>query len=327
MNTPDRRSLLRGCACLLAIAAVADRANGAEEYPSRPVKIVVPFTAGGLVDVFARVVAEQLQAKWGQPFIVENKPGASGNLGAEMVFRSPPDGYTLMFAPPPPLAVNKSLFPKLGFDPDALVAVSVFAAVPNVLVVNPRVPGATIQDLVAFAKANPGKLSYASTGSGGTPHLTAELLKHTAGIDIVHVPYRGMAPAVLDVIAGQVDMIFANLGDTLPHIKEGRLKAVGVASSARFPGLPDIPAIAETLPDFVSDTWYALAAPPGTPPDITRKLAEVITEALGRPDVKAKLEASSARAIGGSAAEAAKFIKRESLRWREIIELAGIKGE
>ena len=257
MNTPDRRSLLRGCACLLAIAAVADRANGAEEYPSRPVKIVVPFTAGGLVDVFARVVAEQLQAKWGQPFIVENKPGASGNLGAEMVFRSPPDGYTLMFAPPPPLAVNKSLFPKLGFDPDALVAVSVFAAVPNVLVVNPRVPGATIQDLVAFAKANPGKLSYASTGSGGTPHLTAELLKHTAGIDIVHVPYRGMAPAVLDVIAGQVDMIFANLGDTLPHIKEGRLKAVGVASSARFPGLPDIPAIAETLPDFVSDTWYA----------------------------------------------------------------------
>lgn len=327
MNILDRRSVLKGFSSIAAAAVVSRKACGAEEYPSQPVRIIVPFAAGGLVDVFARIVAEQLQARWGQPFIVENKPGASGNLGAEIVFRAKPDGYALIFAPPPPLAVNKSLFPKIGFDPEALVAVSVFAAVPNVLVVNPSVPVTTIRELIAFAKANPGKLSYASTGSGGTPHLTAELLKHIAGIDLVHVPYRGMAPAVLDVIAGHAHMIFANLGDTLAHIKDGKLKAVGVASSTRFLGLPDTPAIAEALPGFISDTWYALAAPPGTPPEIATKLSGAITEVLARPDVKAKLNASSAVPIGNSAVEAAQYIKRESGRWREVIEVAGIKAE
>jgi tripartite-type tricarboxylate transporter receptor subunit TctC len=327
MNTLDRRSLLTGFSCILAAAALPHWARSAEQYPSHPVRIIVPFAAGGLVDVFARVVATQLQAKWGQPFIVENKPGASGNLGAETVFRAQPDGYTLLFAPPPPLAVNKSLFPKLGFDPETLTAVSVFAAVPNVLVINPRVPVSTVPELIAYAKANPGKLSYASTGSGGTPHLTAELLKRSAGIDLVHVPYRGMAPAVLDVIAGQADMIFANLGDTLQHVRAGKLKAIAVASSTRFPGLPDTPTVAEILPGFISDTWYALAAPPGTRPEITEKLAGAIKEALARPELKARLDASSAVPIGNSPAEAAQFIKRESLRWREVIEAAGIKPE
>jgi tripartite-type tricarboxylate transporter receptor subunit TctC len=302
-----------------------DTGCGGISFPADPIDRAI--RGGGLVDVFARVVAEQLQAKWGQPFIVENKPGASGNLGAEVVFTAKPDGYTLLFAPPPPLAINKSLFPKLGFDPEALAAVSIFAAVPNVLVVNPKVPATTVRELITFAQANPGKLSYASTGIGGTPHLTAELLKRTAGIDLVHVPYRGMAPAVLDVITGHVDMIFANLGDTLEHISVGKLRAVGIASSARFPGLPDVPTIADVLPGFLSDTWYALAAPPGSPPEITNKLADAIATALARPEVRAKLDASSAVPIGNAPADAAQFIKKESLRWREIIEFASIKAE
>jgi tripartite-type tricarboxylate transporter receptor subunit TctC len=315
-------------ALVVAVILAAPAISAAQDnYPSRPIKLVFPYVAGSLGDVLARLVGEKLTFSLGQPVIVENRPGASGNLGAEAVARAEPDGYTLLFTPPPPLAINQSLFPKLGFDPDAFVPLTIVAAVPNVLVVHPRVSALSIEDLIAFAKAQPNKLSYASTGSGGTPHLTAEMLKARMGIHIVHVPYKGVPPALTDVISGQVDMMFANLGDALQHIKSGKLKALAIGSRTRFPGLPNLPAISEGLPDFVSDTWFAVAAPPKTPSAIAIRLSSAIAETLKLPDVGKRLQDFSATPIGGSPVETAALIKHESQRWRDVIVSAGIKPD
>lgn len=315
-------------ALVVAIILAAPTISAAQDnYPSRPIKFVFPYAAGSLGDVLARLVGEKLTISLGQPVIVENRPGASGNIGAEAVARAEPDGYTLLFTPPPPLAMNQSLFPKLGFDPDAFVPVTTIAAVPNVLVVHPKVPALSIEDLIAFAKAQPNKLSYASTGSGGTPHLTAEMLKARMGIHIVHVPYKGVPPALTDLISGQVDMMFANLGDALQHIKSGKLKALAIGSSARFPALSNLPTISEGLPDFVSDTWFAVAAPPKTPSAIAIRLSAAIAETLKLPDVVKRLQDFSATPIGGSPVETAALIKHESQRWRDVIVSAGIKPD
>ena len=225
----------------------------AQEWPAKPVRIIVPFPAGGSADLLPRAVAEKLAAKWGQPVIVDNRPGAAGNIGADAVFRADPDGYTLMSSPPPPLVINKLLYPKLTYDPDQFVPVSVIGAIPNVLLVHPQVGANTVAELIAIAKANPGKLNYASQGNGTTSHLTAELFKTMAGgLQITHIPYKGTAPALTDLLAGQVDMMCDNLGVSLPHVRSGKLKALAVASKRRFPGLPNVPALAETLPGFES---------------------------------------------------------------------------
>jgi tripartite-type tricarboxylate transporter receptor subunit TctC len=323
MNLPRRRFLhLAGAA--IALPAISLAAS-AQSYPSRPVKIIVPSAAGGIVDILARLIGEKLQVKWGQPFIVESRPGASGNIGAEAVARSEPDGYTLLAAPPPSLAVNQNLFPKLGFDPTAFVPVTVIATVPNVLIVHPRVPVANVRGLIAFAKANPDKLSYASTGSGGTPHLTAEMLKAETGVRIVHVPYKGVPPALADVLAGQVDIMFANLSDSLQYIKSGKLNAIGVASRRRLASLPDVAAVSETLPDFVSETWFAIVAPPKTPPEIASKLSVGIAEVLKLPEIAKNFHDLLLTAVGSSPAETEAFIKKETERWRKVIVATGIK--
>jgi len=298
-----------------------------DNYPNRPVKLVFPYAAGSLGDVLARLVGEKLTISLGQPVIVENRPGASGNLGAEAIARAEPDGYTLLFTPPPPLAINQSLFPKLGFDPDAFVPLTIVAAVPNVLVVHPRVSAANVEDLIAFARAQPNKLSYASTGSGGTPHLTAEMLKARMGIQIVHVPYKGVPPALTDLISGQVDMMFANLGDALQHIKSGKLKALAIGSRTRFQGLPNLPAMSEVLPDFVSDTWFAVAAPPKTPSAVAIRLSAAIADTHKLPDVGKRLQDFSATPVGSSPVETAALIKQESQRWRQVITSASIKPD
>ena len=310
---------------LFAVALALSLAAHAQEYPSRPVKVVVPFPAGGASDVLARIVAEKLQVKWGQPFLVENRSGAAGNIGAESVFRAEPDGYTLLSAPPPPLVINKRLYAKLAYDSDAFVPVTLIAVVPNVLMVHPKVGVNSVQELIAFAKANPDRLNYASQGSGGTAHLTAEMLKSMAGIKIVHVPYKGTAPALTDLLAGQVQMMFENLASSLPHIRAGKVKALAVGGEKRSPFLPDVPAMSEVLPGFVSVTWFGVVAPPRTPPDISSRLSGAIAEVLRLPDVAKKLAEMSAEPGGITPAEMGAFMRREADLWGGVIRFAGVK--
>src|SRR5215831_11778423 len=256
----------------------------AQEWPSKTVRIIVPFPAGGSADLMPRVVAEKLTEKWGQPVIVENRPGAAGNIGAEAVFRSDPDGYTLLSAPPPPLVINRLLYPKLSYDSTQFVPITVIGAIPNVLLVNPKVGANNVQELIRLVRSNPEKLNYASQGSGTTSHLTAELFKSMAGgLKITHVPYKGTAPALTDLLAGQVDMMCDNLGVSLPHVRSGKLKALAVASRRRVQSLPDVPALTETLPGFESIAWFGIVAPPKTPAAIAEKTAAGVAEALKNP--------------------------------------------
>jgi tripartite-type tricarboxylate transporter receptor subunit TctC len=309
-------------ACLLAFAAAA------QEWPAKPVRIIVPFPPGGSADLLPRAVAEKLSGRWAQPVIVENRPGAAGNIGADAVFRADPDGYTLLSSPPPPLVINKLLYPKLSYDPDEFVPITVIGAIPNVLLVNPKVPVKSVQELIAYAKANPGKLNYASQGSGTTSHLTAELFKSMAGgLDITHIPYKGTAPALTDLLAGQVDMMCDNLGVSLPHVRSGRLKALAVASRRRFPGLPDVPALAETLPGFEATAWFGIVAPPNTSAAIAEKVAVGVQEALKLPEVRKRLADLSAEPLGYGPAETAAFMREEVARWAAVIRSAGVKLE
>jgi len=258
---------------------------------------------------------------------VENRPGAANNIGADAVARAEPDGYTLLAAPPAALVINQFLYPKLPFDPSAFVPVTVIAATPNILVVHPKVPVSTIQELIVYARSNPNKLNYASPGSGSTPSLTVEWLKFQAGIQIVHVPYKGLAPALTDLLAGEVDMMFDNLGNTLQHIRSGRLKVLSIGSEKRLAALPDVPTMAEMYPGFVSIAWFAVVAPPKTSRETAAKLSAAITEALKLPDVMKKLQDLSAMPIGGTPEDTAAFMKEEADRWRKVIQLIAAKAE
>ena len=316
------RLLLAAAAALFLSAALA------QEWPAKPVRIIVPFPAGGSADLMPRVVGEKLAQKWGQPVIVDNRPGAAGNIGADAVFRSEPDGYTLMSSPPPPLVINKLLYPKLSYDPDQFVPISVIGAIPNVLLVHPQVGANSVAELISIAKQNPGKLNYASQGNGTTSHLTAELFKTMAGgLQITHIPYKGTAPALTDLIAGQVDMMCDNLGVSLPHVRSGKLKALAVASKRRFPGLPNVPALAETLPGFESIAWFGIVAPPKTSPAIAERVASGVQEALKMPDVQKRLADLSAEPMGLGPGETAVFMRQEVERWGAVIRAAHVKVE
>jgi tripartite-type tricarboxylate transporter receptor subunit TctC len=300
----------------------------AQDWPSKPVRIIVPFPPGGSADLLPRVVGEKLAQQWGQPVIVDNRPGAAGNIGATAVFQAEPDGYTLLSAPPPPLVINRLLYPKLAYDSTQFVPMSVIAAIPNVLLVHPSVKAGSVAELIALAKSNPGKLNYASQGSGATSHLTAELFKSMAGaLQITHVPYKGTAPALADLLAGQVDMMFDNLGVSLPHVKSGKLRALGVASTRRFRSLPEVPALAETLPGFESVAWFGIVGPPRTPSAIAEKVAAGVAETLRNPDVLRRLSDLSADPLGMTPAETAAFMKAETERWGAVIRSAGVKLE
>jgi len=304
-------------------ALAQDPATG---YPAKTIRIIVPFPPGGSADLMPRAVSEKLTAKWGQPVVVENRPGAAGNIGAELVFKAEPDGYTLLSAPPPPLVINPSLYPKLAFDPSQFVPVTLIGSIPNVMLVHPKVAVASVQEFVALARANPDRFNYASQGSGTTSHLAAEMFKSmVGGLRITHVPYKGTAPALVDLLGGQVDLMFDNLGVSLPHVRSGKLKALAVGSERRFAGLPDVPAMAEVLPGFVSIAWFGVVAPPKTSPAIAEKLAAAIAEALKLPDVAKRLESLSAVPIGNTPAEMAAFMKQETERYRGIIRAAGVK--
>jgi tripartite-type tricarboxylate transporter receptor subunit TctC len=313
---------------VLLLGAVAASVLHAQEWPQRPVRIIVPYPAGGSADLMPRAVTGILSERWGQPVIVENRPGASGNIGATAVFQAEPDGYTLLSGPPPVMVINRLLYPKLAYDSTQFVPMTVIGAIPNVLLVHPKVGVNSVAEFIAHVKANPGKLNYASQGSGSTSHMTAELFKSMAGgLEITHVPYKGTAPALADLLGGQVEMMCDNLGVSLPHVRSGKLKALAVASKNRFPGLPDVPALSETLPGFEAVAWFGIVGPPKTPAAIAEKVAAGVAEALKRPDVQKRLRDLSAQPMGLSPAETAAFMTQEIERWGGVIRSANIKLE
>jgi tripartite-type tricarboxylate transporter receptor subunit TctC len=307
------------------IAALAPAPLAAQDWPTRAVKIVVPFPAGGTADVMPRVFADWLSKKWGQPVVVENKPGAAGNIGAEQVAKAEPDGYTLLSAPPPPLVINHNLYPKLGYDPREFVPIVVMGRVPNALVVNPKVPYASVAELIAYAKANPGRITSATQGNGTTSHLTSELFSLLAGVRFQHVPYRGSAPALNDLVAGSVDIMFDNLGVSLALVKGGKLKLLAVATPKPMAALPDVPTIAATLPGFESAAWFGIVAPPKTPAAIAEKVNADVNAALREAGILARLAALSAEPIGGSTAATAAYMREEIERWHKVIKAADVK--
>jgi tripartite-type tricarboxylate transporter receptor subunit TctC len=316
--------VLRSLLLLVAFFGVAT--VSAQDWPAKPIRIIVPFPPGGSADLLPRIVGEKLAEKFGQPVIVDNRPGAAGNIGATAVFQAEPDGYTLLSAPPPPLVINRLLYPRLAYDSTKFVAISVLAAIPNVLLVNPRVPASTVAEFIAYAKANPGKLNYSSQGNGTTSHLTAELFKSKAGgLQIAHVPYKGTAPALAALVAGEVDMMCDNLGVSLPHVKAGRIKALAVASAKRVPSLPDVPALAESLPGFEAVAWFGVVGPPGLPAPIAQKVSAGVAEALRDADVQARLAALSAEAMGFTPAQTAAYMREETERWAAVIRSANVK--
>jgi tripartite-type tricarboxylate transporter receptor subunit TctC len=262
---------------------------------------------------------------WGQAVVIENKTGAAGNIGAESVFNSDPDGYTLLSAPPPPLVINQSLYPKLGYDATQFVPIIVMARVPNALSVNPqKVPQNTLAEFIANAKANPGKITSATQGNGTTSHLTSEMFSMMAGVKFQNVPYRGSAPALQDLVAGSVDVMFDNLSSSLPLIQGGQLKLVAVAAPKRMTALANVPTIAETLPGFEATAWFGVVAPPKTPPEVIKKINADINEALKQPEIVSKLDSMVAEAVGGTPEATAAFMREEVERWRKVIKAANV---
>lgn len=320
------RAGLRGIS--LGVALLLSFAPHAQDFPSKPIKIIVSVPPGGSVDPMARLVGEKLRQKWGQPVIVENRPGASNNIGAEAVFKAPPDGYTLLFAPDAPFAINKAFFRKLSYDPDLLTPVSLVAINPQVLIVNGKNPAETLQQLIALAKQNPGKLTYASAGSGTSTHLYGELFKLLAGVNVTHIPYKGAGLAVTAVIGGQVDLTFVDIGGALQHIRSGAVRALVLADERRSPVFPDVPSSPEVLPGLLARTWFGMAAPPNTPAAIVNRLSAAISEALKQPDVVQRLASmGNIQAVGSTPGEMADFMRKDSERFAKLIRATGASEE
>ena len=313
-------------ASLMALAALAF-AQAPTAYPTKPIRLVVPFPAGGATDILAREVAKHLTDAWGQSVVVDNRPGAGGNIGSELVAKSAPDGYTLEMGTVGTHAINASLYSKMPYDHvKDFVPVILVAGVPNVLEVNPSVPVNSVQELIAYAKANPGKLNFASSGSGTSIHLSGELFKVMAGVQMTHVPYKGSAPALADLLGGQVQLMFDNLPPSLPQIKAGKLRALAVTSATRAPALPDVPTVAEAgLPGFEASSWFGVLAPAGTPPAIVAKLNAEIAKWLTSPEAKEKLASVGANIAGGTPEDFARHIQAETAKWAKVVKESGAK--
>jgi tripartite-type tricarboxylate transporter receptor subunit TctC len=312
------------CAALVALpfSVSADPSAG---YPNKTIKIIVPFPAGGTADVLPRIIGQKLSEKFGQPVIIENRAGAGGNIGAEAVDKSAPDGYTLLATPPAPLAINQTLYKTLPFDPERFMPITVLAAVPNVLAVRSTMGATSTASFIALAKKTPGGLNVATQGNGTTSHLTASMFSTQAGVQFVYIPYKGTTPALADLMGGQVDVFFDNIGSMHKHHETGKTKILAVASSKRSALLPDIPTLAESgLPGFNSSTWFAMVAPAGTPPEIVQKLHAAITEVLKMKEVQDKFIALGADIVGQSPRETQSFFVTERQRWKKVIENAGV---
>jgi tripartite-type tricarboxylate transporter receptor subunit TctC len=315
-------------AIVAATLAHAQTKDPAADYPNRTVRIIVSAPPGGGPDLAARLVAEKLQRRWGQPFIIENRGGAGGTLGAADVAAAEPDGYTLLSAQPGPLTTHALLYKNLRFDPATLEPVIVLTRIPIVLAVRSDFPARTVAELIAYAKANPGKITYGSQGIGTSPHLTTALFARRTGTVMTHIPYKGTAQVVNDLVAGHVDLLFIQLDSVRELARAGKVKILAVASDKRLPDLPEIPSLAEAgVPDFQADTWNAIATPPKTPQPIIAKLNAAMNQVFAMPDIKSRLAAMSMQPAGGSPADMAAFVKAETARWGEVIRAAGIKVE
>jgi tripartite-type tricarboxylate transporter receptor subunit TctC len=321
-----RRSFLHLAASAAALPAVA-RLAWAETYPTHPVRIVVGFAAGSTTDILARIMGQWLSQRVGQQFIIENRPGAGGNLAAETVVKSTADGYTLLMVPPA-VAANATLYPNLNFNfiRDA-APVAGMVRVPNVVEVNPSVPVKTIPELIAYAKTNPGKLSFASAGIGTASHLAGQLFNKMTGVNLQHVPYRGDGPAMADLIAGQVQVGFATMTASIGHIRAGRLRPLAVTTLQRSDALPDIPTVNEFVPGFEASSWFGVAAPKGTPAEIIERLNREINAGLADATIKARLADMGGMLLTGSPADFGKLIADETDKWGKVIREAGIKAE
>jgi len=315
-----------GLALCLAASDGFESPAQADGYPDRTVKIIVPFPAGGTADAVPRLVADWLSRKWSQPVIIENRTGAAGNIGAEQAYRSAPDGYTLLSSPPPPLVINQNLYPKLAFDPAKFEPIIVMAQVPNALIVNPNnVKASSLRELIEYLQKNPDKVTAATQGNGTTSHLASELFQLMAKVKLRHIPYRGSAPALQGLLAGDVDLMFDNLGVSLPLVNSGKLKLLAVASPNRLPALPEVPTIAEALPGFEAVAWYGIVAPPKTPKDIVDKINADVNEALRQPELQDRLKNLSAEVFGGTVEKTSKYMREEVDRWGAVIKAANIE--
>jgi tripartite-type tricarboxylate transporter receptor subunit TctC len=300
----------------------------AQTPPTKAVRFVVPFPAGGTADMLPRIVADKIRAQFPAGIVVENRSGAGGNIGAETVFRADPDGMTLLTSPPGPIAINNHLYKKLNFDPTRWVPITVLATVPNVLAVSNKLPVKDVPELIAYLKANPGKVSYASQGNGSTSHLTANMFMSLTGTNMIHVPYKGTAPALVDLIGGQVDLFFDNLSSSLPQHQGGKLRILAVADEQRSPALPNVPTLVESrIPGMLAVTWFAVVAPPGTPAAIVNSYQSAIASALTQPDVRQKFAEQGAEACGWAPDRTQRFIAAESERWGGVIKIANVTLE
>jgi tripartite-type tricarboxylate transporter receptor subunit TctC len=312
-------SLLSG----LGLSSTASRAQTAA-WPQKAIHIIVPNPAGGSADLLPRLISEALSLKVSQPVVVENRPGAAGNIAAEWFSNVEPDGYTLFAAPPPSLSINVSLYPKINYDPAKFVPITILATVSNALLVHPSIAANSLQELIAFAKANPEKLAYASQGNGSTSHLTAELFKQKTGAPMVHVPYKGDAPAIADLLAGHVQIMFGNIAAASSHLKTGKLKLLAVTSAKRLSGFPNVPSISETIPGFVSVTWFGVVAPPKTPLALAQKISKVFTDILRTPEMMKKYAEVGADVVANTPEELAQWMKEDTERWRSVIKTGNV---
>jgi tripartite-type tricarboxylate transporter receptor subunit TctC len=325
MKSPRRRflHLAAGAAALPAISRLAR----AQSYPARPVHIIAGFAAGGGVDITARLIGQWLSERLGQSFVIENRPGAGGNIGTETVVNAPPDGYTLLLATVPN-AVNATLYEKLNFSFIRDIApVAGIIRVPMVILVHPSVPAKTVPEFIAYAKANPGKVNMASAGIGSAPHMAGELFNVMAVVNMVHVPYRGQGPALADLLGGQVQVLFATTPGTTDYVRTGRLRALAVTTGSRAEVLPDLPTVGDSVPGYEASQWYGVGAPKGTPAEIVNKLNKEINAAFAEPRMKARFAEIGGEALAGSPSEFAMFIAEETEKWAKVVKFAGMKPE
>jgi tripartite-type tricarboxylate transporter receptor subunit TctC len=322
------RQLFRWIALAFAALAFTAGPAAAQTYPTKPIKVIVPYPPGGGTDVVARILSEPLSAELGQPIIIDNRGGAAGNVGTDIAAKAPADGYTLLLTLSSH-TINPKLYPKLPFDVEQdFASISLAAMIPQILVVHPSVPANNVKELIALAKAQPGKLNYASVGTGSPGHIAGELFKLRTGVDIVHIPYKGGGPAVTDILGGQVQLLFVSMPAVWQHVKAGKVRAIAVTSAKRSLTAPDVPTIAESgVADVVVDSWYGLFAPAKTPPAITARLNAAMVKVLENPQIKEKLFAQGAEAAPSTPAEFDRVIKEELAKWEYVIRAANIKPE